>query len=125
MRFFLRSGFTILELLIAIVLLVGGTLAILRMFSIAMISNNNIENSMIALNLAQEEMENIKDAANWEAIDSFATSRTGVVGTEFSDFEKEVAVSGDPKYVNVVIFWNDRGDEQSVELATLFTNYGY
>jgi Tfp pilus assembly protein PilV len=117
-------GFTILEMLISVILLVVGTVSILNMFGVAMTADTQIENSSIGLFLAQEEMELIKDADSWAEIDSFATPRTSI-GGDFSTFDKEVIVTGDPKKVNVIIYWNTRGIDQSVELATLFTDYHY
>ena len=119
-----RTGFTILEMLISIVLLVVGTVATLNMFGIGMTADADIENSTIALGLAREEMEAVKDAGSWNAIDSFASPRTNMGGI-YQSFDKEVIVSGDPKMVQVVIYWNARGGDRTVELATLLTNYNY
>ena len=119
-----KTGFTILEMLISVVLLVVGTVAVLDMFGIGMSADANTENSTIALALAQEEIEAMKGAGNWNAIDSFASPRTNI-GGNYSDFDREVVVSGDPKTVRVITYWTARGSTQTVELATLFTNYNY
>lgn len=120
----MKGGFTILEMLISVVLLVVGTVATLNMFGIAMTADADIENATMALDLAQEEMEQIKDAGSWDAIDSLASSRVNVGGA-FQSFDKEVIVSGDPKLVHVIVYWNARGVDRKVELATLMTNYNY
>lgn len=117
-------GFTILEMLISILLLVTGTVATLNMFGIGMSVDADIGKEAIALELAQEEMESIKGTASWDAIDSFAAPRANM-GGEFADFDKEVVVAGDPKTVQVIVHWNNRGADRTVELATLFTNYNY
>lgn len=118
------KGFTILEMLISMTLLVVGTFATLNMFGIGMIADADIGKAAVALELAQEEMELIKNAGGWDVIDAFATPRTNM-GEEFADFDKEVVVSGDPKKVQVIVRWDHRGRDRSVELATLFTNYNY
>jgi type II secretory pathway pseudopilin PulG len=117
-------GFSIVEVLISAVLLAVGTVSVLSMFSSGMRADANIERSMVALALAQEEMESIKGAANWNAIDAFIAPRVNM-GGEYADFDKEVAVSGDPKLVEVTIYWNAAGKEQAAGLATFFTNYNY
>jgi Tfp pilus assembly protein PilV len=119
-----NTGFTILEMLISVVLLVVGTLATLNMFGIGMAADVNIEHSTIALALAQGEMELIKNAGTWNAIDSFASANTNL-GGQFPDFNREIDVSGDPKDVRVIIYWNDRAGVQNLELDTLMTNYNY
>gem|GEM_PF-2469429 len=123
-KIIVKTGFTILEMVVSILLLVVGTVATLDMFGIGMRADASIENSTIALALAQEEMELIKDAGSWDAIDSFASPRTNMEG-DYLDFDKEVVVSGDPKNVQVIIYWNARGVDQTLQLSTLFTNYNY
>lgn len=118
------TGFTILEMLISFVLLVIGTVATLNMFGIGMRADANVENSTIALALAQEEIESIKGVASWSDIDSFASSRTNI-GGDYSDFDKEVLVSGDPKNVEVIVYWDVLGVEQRVDVFTLLTDYNF
>jgi type II secretory pathway pseudopilin PulG len=119
-----QAGFTILEVLISFVLLLIGTVATLDMFGIGMRADANVESSTIALALAQEQMELIKGAGYWSDIDSFASSRVNI-GGDYSDFDKEVLVSGDPKNVQVIIYWNVLGGDQRVELSTLFADYNF
>lgn len=119
-----KTGFTVLEMLIAVILLVVGSLATLKMFGLGMVADTNIEHSTIALALAQGEMELIKNAGSWSAIDSFTSPSTNL-GGQFPDFNQEVIVSGDPKNVQVIVFWNSRGAVQNLELDTLLTDYNY
>ena len=123
-RTIVKTGFTILEMLISVMLLVVGTVVVLNMFGIGMIADAGIEKSTVALALAQEEMELIKGADSWDAIDSFASPRTNM-GGNYSDFDREVVVGGDPKTVRVITYWTAQGTTQTVALATLFTNYNY
>jgi prepilin-type N-terminal cleavage/methylation domain-containing protein len=118
------TGFTLLEMLVSVVLLAVGTLATLKMFGIGMMADTNIEHSTVALALAQGEMESIKNAGTWDAIDSFAAGSTNL-GGQFAEFNQEVIVSGDPKNVQVIISWNDRAGVQNLELDTLMTDYNY
>lgn len=120
----MKKGFTLLEMLIAIVLLTVGIISILQMMSIAIFADTNVENSVIAYYLAQESMENIKDASSYSNIDTFAESRATLSG-DFSDFDREVTVSGDPKQVNVIVYWSVKGQDQSIDLVSLFADYDY
>ena len=119
-----KKGFTILEMLIAVVLLVVGSVVTLNMFGLGMSADANSEHSTIALALAQGEMELIKNAGSWNAVDSFASPRTNL-GGDYADFDQEVIVTGDPKEVQVIIYWNALGGVQNLELDTLLTNYNY
>lgn len=127
-RFFriiiVKTGFTLLEMLIAVVLLVVGTVATLNTFVLGMRADANIEHSTIALALAQGEMELIKNADSWAAIDSFASPNMNI-GGNYPDFNQEVIVNGDPKDVQVIIYWNAQGVVQNLKLDTLLTNYNY
>lgn len=120
----MKKGFTLLEMLVTIVLLTAGIVSILRMMSMALFADTNIENSAIAFYLAQETMEEIKDASSYSNIDSFAASRASLSG-DFVDFDQEVTVSGNPKEVNVIVYWSMKGQDQSINLVSLFADYDY
>ena len=120
----MKKGFTLLEMLVTIVLLTIGIASILQMMSIAIFADTNTENSAIAYYLAQETMEDIKDASSYSNIDSFAASRASLSG-DFSDFDREVTVSGTPKQVNVIVYWSIKGQDQSIDLVSLFADYDY
>ena len=53
----MKKGFTLLEMMVTIVLLTVGITSILRMFSMAMVADINLENTTIARYLAQEAMD--------------------------------------------------------------------
>ena len=118
----MRKGFTLLETLVTIVLLTAGIVSILSMVSTAMFANTNVEKATIARYLAQEKMEEIKDAASYADIDTSA--RAALTG-DYADFDREVTVSGDPKQVNVTVYWTIKGQDQNIDLVTLFTDYDY
>ena len=54
-----EKGFTLVEVLITIVILGLGMLALVRMLSLGIFSDVDIENRMIALSLATEKMEEL------------------------------------------------------------------
>jgi len=119
-----RKGFTLLEVLVTIVLLTAGIVSILRMMSMGMFADVNTEKATTALYLAQETMEEIKDAATYADVNSFASARTALTG-DYADFDRAVTVSGDPKQVNVIVYWTVKGQDQSIDLVTLVTDYDY
>lgn len=120
----MNRGFTLIELLITIVLLVGGFSAILRALSIGMFIDSDVEKFTIALYLAQEKLEEIKDSSSYANIDTFATARASL-GAGFTEFDREVTVAGDPKRVDVNVYWSVKGEDQNVQLVTLFADYDY
>ena len=120
----MRKGFTLLEMLVTIVLLTVGITSIFYITSIAMFADTNLEKLTVARYLLQESMEEIKGAATYSDIDSFASARAALSG-DFADFEREITVSGDPKQVDVIVYWTAKDQEQSVSLNTLFTDYDY
>ena len=120
----MKKGFTLLEMLVTIVLLTVGITSILRVVSMAMFADTDLENVITARYLAQETVEEIKDAASYSDIDNFNSVRSTLTG-DFVDFDREVIVSGNPKQVDVTVYWTARGQDRSVDLVTLFTNYDY
>jgi len=123
----MKKGFTLLEILITIVLLTAGLTSILRAMSMGMAAESSVagsDNNAIAKYLAQEKMEEIKDASSYANIDSFIATKAALSG-DYSNFERAVTVSGDPKEVNVIVYWIVNSIEQSIDLVTLFANYDY
>jgi len=120
----MKKGFTLLEMLVTIVVLTAGIVPVVQMMGMAMFADVNTENTVIAAYLAQEAMEEIKDAASYAAINGFAHAQTPMTG-DYADFDKEVTVTGDPKQVNVIISWDAKGTEQGVDLVSLFADYDY
>ena len=123
----MKKGFTLLEILITIVLLTAGLTSILRAMSMGMAAESSVagsENNAIAKYLAQEKLEEIKDASSYANIDSFVATKAALSG-DYSNFERAVTVSGDPKEVNVIVYWIVNSIEQSIDLVTLFANYDY
>lgn len=118
------TGFTFLEILVAIILLVVGFSSILQVFSMGLFADADVESHTTALYLAQEKMEEIKDSATYAGINSFASARASLTGN-FADFDREVIVSGNPKQVNVIVYWDVKGVDQNINLVSLFANYDY
>lgn len=119
------KGFTLIEVLLTIVLLTSGLVALMQMLSISVYADGQVEMRDTALHLAKGKMEEIRNAASFASVDDFAATKTVMAG-DFADFSQEVTVSGtDLKEVHVLMYWTSKGDEQSLDVASLFTDYGY
>ena len=123
---FYKRGFTLLEILLAVALIVFGVTAVVGQMASAISNDMSVEGQIKALNLAQEKMEEIKNASSYSAIDGFAASRAEVAanGQPFHEYDREVLVSGTPKQVTVNVYWTFQGALQSVSLVTLLTDRG-
>ena len=116
-----RKAFTLLEILIAIVILTTGVIAVIWAFNAGMFAATDVENVDLALNLAQEKMETIKDTAYAGIANEAKAAVSG-----FPKFQRQVAVTAplaNMKQVVVTVYWNVKNGETSVALTTLAANY--
>jgi type II secretory pathway pseudopilin PulG len=120
-----RKGVTLLEIIIAIVLFVTAVTVMLGLFSRGLVSSSDAENTVIAINLAQRRMEEIRNFAFGDIV---AEAKAEVSG--FSDFQREVEVADpagtpaidDLKEVTVTVYWNVKGAEISEAIVTYISN---
>jgi prepilin-type N-terminal cleavage/methylation domain-containing protein len=120
----LNKGFTLLEVVMTIFVFSLGILALLQAINAMTRAENNASKRMLAVALAMQELEEIKSLESYADIDNYASIRTGL-GVEFDDFDREVLVSGDPKLVEIVVYWGSADEEQSLRFSTLMADYGY
>ena len=116
MNYKLKDGFTLLEILITIVLLTVGVVALVQMFNMGMFASADTENTLVATNLAQEKMEEIRNKAYLDINDEEKAEVP-----DFTFFQREVVVSvpqAGLKLVTVSVYWTVRGQEQTVSLVT-------
>jgi prepilin-type N-terminal cleavage/methylation domain-containing protein len=109
----MKKGFTLLEMLVTIVLLTVGITSILYIAGIAAFADTNLEKFTVARYLLQQSMEEVKGAASYSDIDSFASARASLSG-DFADFDREVTV-----------YWPAKNQEESASVVTLFADYDY
>ena len=115
-----RRGFTILEVLIATLLVGVGTFALMEAFNRGYFGVGDAEDYTLALSLTQEKMEELQDS-------TFAslTSSAKASVTEFPDFQREVIVTTpytDLKQIVVRTYWNVPNGESNVALTTYVAN---
>ncbi|MDP8230460.1 MAG: hypothetical protein P9L93_05090 [Candidatus Gorgyraea atricola] len=111
-----RSGFTLLEVLIATVLFTVSTIVIIGLFGTGIIGGFDSENTSIAMNLAQQKMEEIRNLAFDDIVDEAKADVTG-----FSEFQREVDETESPtdlKTITVTVYRTYKGDEISVPITT-------
>lgn len=111
-----HRGFALLELLLTILLLTSGLVALFEAMSIGIFAAGDNENSLVALDLAAEKMEEIK-SASYAGI--AAEAKAQVSG--FPVFQRDVAVTTPQtnlKEVTVTVYWNTKSDELNVSLVT-------
>jgi len=115
-----NNGFTLLEVLIAIIILTVGVVAVIWAFSSGMYAATDIENVDLALNIAQAKMEEIKNTPFASLIDSGP-----IDDTNFSRFSTTVNVAEgqNPMQVDVTVAWPVKGGSTNITLTTLVANY--
>ncbi|MFA6217746.1 MAG: prepilin-type N-terminal cleavage/methylation domain-containing protein [Candidatus Omnitrophota bacterium] len=116
-----KNGFTLLEVLIATLLLTVGVLSIVGAFSSGIFTSGDFESVELALNLAQEKMEDIKNKTYANVASEVKSAVSG-----FSAFQRQVAVTvpqTNLKQVDVTVSWDTKGGQTNVSVMTLVANY--
>jgi len=121
------KGFTLLEILITIIVLTIGTIALMQAFSTGLLASTDVENVDLALNIAQAELEEIKDSGYASLAASGPTA-----DPNFSNFDVTVALgpTADPREVEVTVEWETQSGvtkgtipSTSITLTTLIADY--
>ena len=111
-----KSGFTLLETLIAILLLSIGATALIWAFSAGLFASTDADNVDLALNVAQAKMEEIKNTAYSSIVSVAKAASPGVSGFQQS-VNMTVLYTG-LKQVDVTVYWSPQGVETNVSLST-------
>jgi prepilin-type N-terminal cleavage/methylation domain-containing protein len=117
---FCNGGFTLFEVLLALILLTVATLALSDAFSNGFFVAASSENDLVALNLAKEKIESLRNMA-YSGIAN--ESKAAVSG--FSAYQREVVVATPQtnlKQVTVNVYWYNKSAELSVGLVTYVSN---
>lgn len=115
-----RDGFSLLELMIALLIFTAGVIAIIWAFGAGMSATSDIENIDLALNIAQAKMEEIRNTPFANITDSGPAA-----DSRFSNFNTVVnAGEGqNPMPVDVTVAWNVKGGQTNITLNTLVASY--
>lgn len=115
-----EKGFTLLEVLLTIILIAVGFTALLQAFSIGLFSGAENENELIAMTLAQEKMEDLR---NRTYVSIVSEARAAVTG--YPSFERQVVVTTPQTglaLITTTVFWASKGSDLSVVLVTYISN---
>lgn len=115
-----EKGFSLLEVMIALIILAGATIAVCQAFSSGILASGDVENVDLALNIAQAKAEVLKN-------NGFAALADSGPATDpnFSNFNVTVNVAEgqNPMQADVTVAWNVPGGQTNVTLTTLIANY--
>ena len=116
----ISRGFTLLEVLLAVVLFTTSFTVIAGAISAGLSVGGDNENSLIGANLASEKMETLK-RTSYAGI----ANETKAAVSGFSPFQREVVVTtpvANLKQATVTVYWNHKDAEISYSLVTYFSN---
>lgn len=117
-----RQGITLVSSLIVIVIIVIALFPLLRALSISIFVSADTESTIIATNLSQSKMEEIR-TLSYYLITSEAKSQVD----KHPNFQSEVTVTNpqtDLKQIKVTIYWEDSGGtEDNISVESYATNY--
>lgn len=133
----MKQGFTLIEVLIAIILIVSGLVVLMQVMSVAIFADSTLEYRLTALNLANEKLEELKDDgyshANLDPASSpfteasisgfdFVDQRQWTVDYVDANLSTSVSDTG-LKDVTVQVQWTQKGGTQYVAVETLIGDY--
>lgn len=109
-----RRGFTLMELMVSLVLLVAGLTAVIGVFSTGVLASADRENTLQALRIAQAKLESLM-ATDPDAL----TSSGPTADPTFTNYTVTMAVTGtNPKEAAVTVAWIPQGGQTSLTLTT-------
>ncbi len=136
------AGFTLLEILIALAILIIGVASVVNMFPVGLHASKRAADFSSAAILAQEKMAELMYLGynNWSSVDDDLTGIPSDTADPPSDDGKNSFPAPDDRYkwfidvagddystanlakVTLWIYWNDRGVERDAEFITYIAN---
>ncbi|MCX5713549.1 MAG: hypothetical protein NT033_01800 [Candidatus Omnitrophica bacterium] len=113
-------AFTLLEVLLAVVLLTLGLVSIITSLNVGLFAGGVNEEELLAVNLLREKAEEVRNA-NYSSI----ASEVKATVTELFQFSREVIVTipqTNLKQVQVKVYWFAKGTETNLNLTTYVSN---
>jgi prepilin-type N-terminal cleavage/methylation domain-containing protein len=123
-----KHGFTLLEVLLSALIISVGVMTLIWVFSSGLSATAEVENMGLALNIAQANMELIKNKT-FTQIDTTSEVQALVSNLGFTNFNVTGAVtdvvSGNLIQEAITVGWNVKGGtgSTSTTLTTLVANY--
>ncbi len=115
-----KKGFTIFEVLLAIVLIAMGFVVLLDFTSIGLFSTGENESELVAIKLAQERIEELRNKSYANVVNEVKASIGG-----FPGYEREVVVTTpqtDLKQISVNVYWLSKSSELNTGIVTYVSN---
>ena len=117
-----QSGFTILEVLIASLLVGVGIFSMMETFNRGYFGLGEVERYSLALSLTQEKMEELKDTS----FGSITNVSKAALDSPYNTFSQEVQVDNPAattiKTITVITYWTVPNGETNISLATKIAN---
>lgn len=123
MSYLSRRGFSLLEVMLTLALVSAGTVAVVELFQRARVGGTDGENVLIATDLAQRRLEELRNTAYGSLTNESAASVSSPSG--YSRFTRSVTVTTpftNLKQVVVTVSWAAPGGTPSVSLQTYRSN---
>ena len=122
-----NRGFTLLEVLIATIILTVGVVVLVWAFSVGMFASTETEDVELALGIAQAKLEAIYGATGGVADEVLHdVANDGFIGDIYTDKNFQVKVETDddnPEQVDVTVYWDTKGGQTSITITTLVADY--
>lgn len=117
-----ERGFTLIEVVMATSILVVALIPILLMFNTGVKATNKANYHSVALSLAQERVEQLRDS-NYNDITS---ATDAAITIDLATFNRTLTVTepeSNLKQIIVTVSWTDLDQSQSVSLTTYRSRY--
>jgi len=121
-----QRGFTLIEAVIATTLIVLGVVSVISVMSRGMAGDHTVDGQAVALRLAQEEIEKIKNDPNTTnnyLYDTYNTVTGGVaLASPFTNYKREVIVTPQATgaaitQVTVNVYWQFKSSSFNMKVA--------
>jgi type IV pilus modification protein PilV len=108
------SGFTLIEVLIAALIIVFGTLAMGTFLGNLISKNSSNERQTMATLIAQDKIEDLRTKALVDDVTSADDATETITGTGAGDFTMTTTIddSSNPNQITVVVDWDGPGASQ-------------
>ena len=116
-----KKGFTLLEVMLAILLLGTGLVALIQIVSVGLFAGVENDTELVAINLVQEKAEEIRNKS-FSGI-TIAPEAKAVMASPFQKFKRSVDVANNTPVTNmnkvtVTVYWDTEGIETNKTFIT-------
>lgn len=119
----MKRGFTLVEVLITLVIVTGGTMALLMAFSLATGASRGTEEQETAVGIANAKMEELYKTEYVDLQDSISDSSAMFGAISGYTVTVKTTKPDNPAKVSVTVSWAAKGGTANVELVTLRASY--